>query len=524
MSNEPETRLDSLTLAGNENLEGIRTLDGDGKDIGSALDGKTSGTVEKNKIAAGIDEKNETAPGTEDWDRRTSDGGTSPERETKAVYPLETSAYSDGALGNTPESEKDLDPLDPAAYPEGGLRAWLVVFSSFLIQFILIGFRDSFGVLQRYWVFNETFPGSNNVSISFIGTVGACGFALFGPPAGRIADRWGYQKTAALGGLVVAAGFIIGSFGTELYQLYLSLSLFFMVGLPLAYYPAVSAPQTYFLRRRSLAFGISVAGSGLGGFAITNILQKLIDSVGWRNALRIIGAVGGVCVILVALLLKPRLVASKRGAPYQWHFFRDPNFLKLFFLQFFAGLGFYIPAYYVPSFGSNIGVPPATSSFILSIQSISSFCGRLSIPMIGNFTGQFNIFLFALAIQGIAVVGILAPAQTAAQMYGFVVVYGYFSGGYTSTGTMVIADVLGISDLSTKLGHVFLAILPGQLAGPSIAGALIDRTTVILPDGTRQSSYWGAFIFAAVMLFPMSWLFVLWLRMDRAKGKIVARV
>ena len=163
------------------------------------------------------------------------------------------------------DSEKSLnlplDPLDPSAYPEGGRSAWLVVFSSFSVQFIIIGIRDSFGVLQRYWVYNATFPNTSNVSVAFVGAVGASGFAVFGPPAGRLADRFGYQRVTALGGLLVAIGFNLGSFGSELWQMYLSLSVFFMVGLPLAYYPAVSAPQTYFLRRRSLAFGISVAGS-----------------------------------------------------------------------------------------------------------------------------------------------------------------------------------------------------------------------------------------------------------------------
>jgi MFS family permease len=423
-------------------------------------------------------------------------------------------------------AETVMDALDPSSFPEGGALAWRVVFCSFWIQFIVVGFRDSFGVYQRFFVSDQTFPGSTNLSISFMGTVGACGLSLFGPPSGRIADRFGYQRVAVAGGILIMLGFIIGSFGNELYQMYLSLSLFFMVGFPLAYYPAIAAPGQYFLRRRGIAFGISISGSGLGGFAFSNLSQLMIDKVGWRNALRITGVAGGSIIMLAGAFLKPRLARLPNKGLINLSYFRDKDFLLLFLLQFFASWGFYIPGYFVPAFGTNIGVPATTSALVLSIQNVCSAFGRLFLPLLSElrWTGPMNVLLVSIITLGLSVMLILPSSTSAGQMFAFAAVWGVSSGGLTAVNTIVVANVLGTESLSEKLGNVFLAFLAGQLGGPAVAGAMVDATTVVLPDGTRQANFWGPFLFAGLMIFPCGWVWFVWLRMEKAGWKVLKRV
>lgn len=422
--------------------------------------------------------------------------------------------------------EASASPFDPASFPEGGARAWSVVLMSFLIQFIVVGFRDSFGVYQRYWVFSGTFPGGNNAAVSFIGTVGACGLSLFGPPSGRISDKYGYQLVSMIGGFGLMVGFILGSFGSELWHMFVSLSLFFALSFPLAYYPAIAAPGHWFLRRRGVAFGLSIAGSGLGGFAFSNLSQLMIDRVGWRWSLRITGLVGGTIVIIAGAFLKPRLPKRPHGPLVNLSYFKSRDFNRLFLLQLFASFGFYIPTYYVPAFGTNIGVPVATSSFVLAIQNICSACGRLVLPLLSDlkWTGPLNVFVVSMATLGLSVMLVLPTSTSAGQMFAFAAMWGFSSGGLTSVNTIVIANVLGTEALSEKIGHVFFSFLFGQLGGPAIAGAMVDRTTVIAPDGTRTANFWPAFIFAGVMICPLGWLFLVWLRFDKAGWKLFARV
>ncbi len=62
-------------------------------------------------------------------------------------------------------------------------------------------------------------------------------------------------------------------------------------GLSLCYVAAIVIVAFYFERRRSLATGISVCGSGVGTFLFAPLTQALVDAYGWRGATAILAAV-----------------------------------------------------------------------------------------------------------------------------------------------------------------------------------------------------------------------------------------
>ena len=70
--------------------------------------------------------------------------------------------------------------------------------------------------------------------------------------------------------------------------------LFFTVGivsgfgLSLCYVAAIVIVAYYFEKRRSLATGLAVCGSGIGNFIVAPITQYLIDEFGWRGTTLIV--------------------------------------------------------------------------------------------------------------------------------------------------------------------------------------------------------------------------------------------
>ena len=56
------------------------------------------------------------------------------------------------------------------------------------------------------------------------------------------------------------------------------------IGLGLIYLPAVVAVGYYFERRRALATGISVCGSGVGTFLFAPLATFLVGEFGWKGA------------------------------------------------------------------------------------------------------------------------------------------------------------------------------------------------------------------------------------------------
>ena len=74
------------------------------------------------------------------------------------------------------------------------------------------------------------------------------------------------------------------------------------------YLPAVCFVSYYFDRRRAMATGIAVCGSGIGTFIFPPFMNFLLSSYGWRGSLMILAGISLHCCIFGALM-RP-LVAS----------------------------------------------------------------------------------------------------------------------------------------------------------------------------------------------------------------------
>lgn len=81
-------------------------------------------------------------------------------------------------------------------------------------------------------------------------------------------------------------------------------------GFGLIYLPAIVSVTCYFEKYRSLATGIAVCGSGLGTFVFAPVTKYLIDSFGWRGALKILSCFVLKCFIY-GILFRPLEPANK---------------------------------------------------------------------------------------------------------------------------------------------------------------------------------------------------------------------
>ena len=82
------------------------------------------------------------------------------------------------------------------------------------------------------------------------------------------------------------------------------------------YLPAIVTVGHYFKKRRALATGIAVCGSGVGGFVFAPLSEFLIEEYTWKGAMWIIS---GICLngVVVASLLRPLPDSSMPSAQLQ---------------------------------------------------------------------------------------------------------------------------------------------------------------------------------------------------------------
>ena len=79
---------------------------------------------------------------------------------------------------------------DSGEAPDGGPRAWLVATGAAFIMFSALGYANSFGVFQEYYMTHQL-QGEAPDKIAWIGSIAACLQFVVGAVAGPLFDRFG---------------------------------------------------------------------------------------------------------------------------------------------------------------------------------------------------------------------------------------------------------------------------------------------------------------------------------------------
>ncbi|XP_059168551.1 uncharacterized protein LOC131950428 isoform X2 [Physella acuta] len=126
------------------------------------------------------------------------------------------------------------------------------------------------------------------------------GLGLF---SNMLAVRFTCRKVVFVGGILTSIGFIMTAYMPSFWNLYLTYAVT-GIGFGLSYSPCVVMVGCHFRKRRSLANGISVSGSGVGSFVLPNIMRVLLDTYDLSGCLLILGAITlNVCAC--AMLFRP---------------------------------------------------------------------------------------------------------------------------------------------------------------------------------------------------------------------------
>jgi len=219
----------------------------------------------------------------DDEEEESDDEQTSPLKLRKQLEELEN---------------EDEDGIDLPSPPDGGW-GWVVCAASFLCNMILDGIAYSFGVLLtplcRYF-------DSDAGTVSWVGSL-LCGIYLMsGPIVGGLVNKFGCRPVCMAGSLITCIAFSLSIFATNIPMLMMLYGVLGGFGLGLIYLPAVVAVGYYFEKKRALATGISVCGSGVGTFIFAPFATYLLEMYGWRGANIIFAALCLQCAVFGALM------------------------------------------------------------------------------------------------------------------------------------------------------------------------------------------------------------------------------
>lgn len=168
--------------------------------------------------------------------------------------------------------------------PEGGW-GWLCVLGSAIVHVLFGLINRAFGVF--YVDFKQRFETTNSV-VGALGALAVAVFGLFSPIVGRITDKIGCRLTTIIGGFIVSGSFILTGYVTHISMVFVTVGCSLSIGLALCFSPSYIAVNSYFLKRRGIAMGLSTLGSGVGCLAAP-IVEVLLDNYGYSGFYLIMG-------------------------------------------------------------------------------------------------------------------------------------------------------------------------------------------------------------------------------------------
>ena len=134
---------------------------------------------------------------------------------------------------------------------------------------------------------------------------------LVAPLVGWLLDRLGPKRLFPIAGLVILAGYLLGSYASDMWQLFIFYSLVAALGeTTISSFTATATLAPWFPRTRGRVLGLADAGNPLGQGIFAPLAQILISVLGWRPTFRILG-------LVFFLMVSPANFLLQRWPPSQ---------------------------------------------------------------------------------------------------------------------------------------------------------------------------------------------------------------
>jgi MFS family permease len=271
--------------------------------------------------------------------------------------------------------------------PDGGY-GWVCVAACATINGHTWGLNSAYAVFLAYYLANDVFPGATPLQYAFIGGLSISQALIVSPIATLTTRVFSTRTTLLIGVALETTSFIGASFAKEIWQLFLTQGLCFGFGMGFLFVGSVGVPAQYFTKRRSLANGISAAGSGLGGLVYSLAAQAMIKSIGLSWAFRVIAIIAFVVNTTCALVIKDRnkQIGSSQLS-FDYTLFRKPQFLGFLSFGFLSMLAYVVLLFSLPNYARTIGLTSKQGSIVGAVLNLGQAMGR---PPIGYFSDSFG--------------------------------------------------------------------------------------------------------------------------------------
>lgn len=335
--------------------------------------------------------------------------------------------------------------------------AWVVALCGTLAIFATWGANAGYGIFLNYYLSNNTFPGATKYDFALIGSlVFFCGLAL-SPVAALLYNVFGFRILIIIGIILQTAAYIMASFATQLWQLYLTQGILVGVALVIIFLPTTLVLPTHFDHYLSTAMGIAALGIGLGGLVYSFCIHAVIETYGsYRWALRMVGLSSMVACLIAAIFIKPRVktqlplkqtltkkfISENYKIIFNYKIFKLYPMISLSMWYGLAFLGYVLCLFSLAPYATLMGLNTSQGTIITALVNVGQMIGR---PCMGLFADKFGRHNFTIIMNSCVAILIYAwwiNASSFGSLIGFSVMLGLFFGVSSTMGQSLAFDIV----------------------------------------------------------------------------------
>ncbi|KAF5562457.1 monocarboxylate transporter 2 [Fusarium phyllophilum] len=373
---------------------------------------------------------------------------------SETAYAMESLQEQRCGTDSPPDTERQENvsqsPTDTLPPTDRGKDAYLALMCCTMAQLPIWGYSVSFGIFQEYY----SRPGSpiSTASSGTIATIGALQqgvMYLMMPFAFLILTR--YPRLRHL----------CGPLGLAVTVASLTASAFV----------------------NTIAGLIATQGAlySIGCIAMPFVFDALLRRIGLKATLLAWAGASAAMTLPTLVFIKPRipLHTQVQVQPLSFHFLRHTSFWMMQAGVIIQSLGYLMPSTYLASYASTIGLPSITGPILLALFSVASVPGGI---VHGSALPIWLLWGLSLDLANLVV---------------FVIVYGFFAGGFSSTWSNMSTDIQK-DDSAADSALIFGMLMGGRgvgfvTAGP-LSGALLQAKAHLSSEALGYATQYGPMI------------------------------
>lgn len=323
-------------------------------------------------------------------------------------------------------------------------------------------------------------------------------YSLFVFITGRIGERYSPKAIIVIGGILVAAGWILAGTANNILSLTLFYGSVIGCGVGIVYGVPMNMAAKWFPEKRGLITGMILAGFGASPFITAPFARYLSYNFGVLKTFQILGVIFGITIVLPALffrypteeesrVLKASSEGKGLGTDLDTSSMVKTGSFKRLYVMFMTGT---MIGLMMVGITSNVGqelihLPASKTAVLMSLFAVFNGMGRLLFGWLSDRYSYRTAMILSYVLINLGAVIMLVNKD--GNLLGYITAFSLFwltLGGWLAIAPAATMSLYGVVHYSKNYGTVFTAYGIGAIAGVLLSGFFKD-----IFHGYRQVFY-----------------------------------